>query len=252
MRSPTFGHERAVGLIGCGAIGRRVMRALDRGELSGWKLGGVLGRSARSVDGIDVIDEPDAFFGLAHDLIIDAAGPEALRAFGTRALASSDVWTVSGTALVDDQLVADLRAAGATSGHRLRLVPGAIGGLDALAALTIAPDATVHAIIDLVPAGDETQIVFRGSARDAAVAYPNHVNVVVATALAGLGVDRTEVTVRQPRAGDRLSLTLEVTSRDGNLEATTFPVVRPAAGIHIVGSSIIALLRAESDVIWVG
>jgi aspartate dehydrogenase len=250
--SMTPGLERTIGLIGCGGIGRRVAQALIRGEIPGWKLGAVLGRSARTVDGVDVIAGADDFFAQPYDLVIEAAGPSALLAFGARALRQSDVWTVSGTALVNDELVLDLQSAGANSGHRLRVVPGAIGGLDGVSALTVAPDAKVHAIIDLVPSGDETVVVFNGSVRDAAAEYPNQVNVTVATALAGLGIDRTEVTVRQPKTGDPLALTIEVSSRDGSLAAITQPMVRPADGIHVVASSIIALLRTASRVIWVG
>ncbi len=246
------GPERSIGLIGCGLIGTPIVRALQRGELPGWKLGAVLARSKRRLDDLDVLDDADSFFSQPFDLIVEAAGPDAVRDHGVRALGVANVWSVSGTALADPELLARLEQAGAESNHRFRLVSGAISGLDGVAALSVAHDAAVHATIDLVPQGDQTAVVFEGTVAEAAVRYPHHVNVTVATALAGLGIDRTSVTIRQPKAGDPHTLTVEAESRDGSLQATTLPVVSPSDGIHIVASSLLAALRRENQIIWVG
>lgn len=244
--------EKTVGLIGCGGIGQPLLQEFQRGQLAGWKLGAVLGRTARTVTGIDVLDDADDFFDQPFDLIIEAAGPDALRALGPRALGQADVWTVSGTALVNSDLTNELEAIGTDTGHRLRLVSGAIGGLDGVATLSVADDATVHAVIDLVPTGEETLTLFNGPVRQGASQFPHHLNVSIATALAGLGLDRTEVTIRQPKAGEPHTLSIEARSRDGQLSTTTVPVVRPPDGIHIVAASLIAALRNETRTIWVG
>lgn len=251
MRRAVSG-ERSVGLIGCGLIGRPVIRALARGEIDGWKLGAVLGQSDRQVEGVDVSADADGFFSQPFDLIVEAAGPSAVRQHVERALSVADVWCVSGTALADEPFRRRLETVGAQAGHRLRLVPGAIGGLDAVSTLAVAHDAQVHTVIDLVPTGDVTSVVFTGSVAEAAEAFPNHVNVAVATALAGIGPERTAISVRQPKLGDPHTLVIEASSRDGSVSATTLPVVSPPNGLHIVSSSLIASLRTESAVIWVG
>lgn len=246
------GAERSVGIIGCGLIAGPVIRSLQRGELPGWKLGAVLARSSRDVEGMNVLDDADDFFAQSFDLIIEAAGPEAVTAHGPRALSHADVWSVSGTALAEPDLLAELNQVGAESNHRFRLVTGAISGLDGIATLSIAHDASVNATIDLVPKGDTTSVVFEGTAAEAARRHPNHVNVVVATALAGLGLDRTSVTIRQPKATEPHTLAIEATSRDGSVRAITNPMVSPPDGIHIVASNLIAALRRETQVVWVG
>ena len=86
------------------------------------------------------------------DLIVEAAGPAALAEHGARALAVADVWTVSGAALADPRLYEELEAAGRRSGHRLRLLSGAIAGLDGIAMAFADPDATLKLEVDL-PAG---------------------------------------------------------------------------------------------------
>ncbi len=248
----TSSGERTVGLIGCGTIGGGVIRALTGAEIPGWQLGAVLATSARTVAGFEVTADPRSFFQKPLDLIIEAAGPAALAQWGEQALGCADVWAVSGTALTDEDLRDRLQAVGEQQGHRLRLIPGAIAGLDGVGATTVADDATAHVFVDLVPGGDKTKIVFNGTVRDAAARFPNHVNVTMAAALSGLGLDRTEVTVRQPKAGEPHTIRIETSSRDGSVSATTHPVVRPPDGIHIVASALIAALRAEGNVIWVG
>jgi len=252
MAPKTAGAERTVGLIGCGLIGRGVLRSLDTGDVPGWKLGAVLATSARVVDDVEVSDDPAEFFAHSFDLIIESAGPQALTAHGPDALAVAEVWTVSGTALTSDGLVRRLTSVGEASGNRLRLLPGAIAALDGVSAISVADDARVHIFVDLVPAGDVDEVVFEGSVRDGAAAFPNHVNVAVAAALAGLGLDKTALTVRQPPAGQPHTLRIETSSRDGRVEATTFPIVSPPDDIHIVTASILAALKARNETIWVG
>ena len=135
-------------------------------------MGPVLARSARTVEGVDVGDDPDAFFDQAVDLVIEAAGPDAVRTHGVAALRRADVWSVSGTALADPTLFADLEENGAESGHRLRLVPGAIAGLDGVAALSVADDAVVETVIDLdsvIPDFEVHEILALNAAPDTTV-----------------------------------------------------------------------------------
>src|SRR2546426_1278072 len=69
---------KGVGLIGCGAIGRPVARALLAGRAGSHLLAAVLARTARDLDGFPVTDTADKFLAGGHDLIIEAGGPEGL------------------------------------------------------------------------------------------------------------------------------------------------------------------------------
>jgi aspartate dehydrogenase len=103
-----------------------------------------------------------------------------------------------------------LRAAAALGGTHMRIPSGAVGGLDALAAArlggltsvtyvgrkpvaawqgTKAEESVVLADISAATA------VFEGTAREAALAYPQNANVAAAIALAGVGFDATRVTL---------------------------------------------------------
>src|SRR4249920_2561417 len=66
-----------VGLIGCGAIGRPVARALVAGRAGSHSLAAVLARAPRDLDGFPVTDIPDKFLAGGHDLIIEVGGTAA-------------------------------------------------------------------------------------------------------------------------------------------------------------------------------
>jgi aspartate dehydrogenase len=88
------------------------------------------------------------------------------------------------------------------------LPAGAIGGIDAIAAMRLAGLATVRYRSRKPPAawrgspaeqvtdlGKLTQqvVLYKGTAGEAALLYPQNANVAAAVALAGLGFDATEV-----------------------------------------------------------
>ena len=71
---------KRVGLIGCGAIGRPVARAVLAGKAGAHALAAILARSARQLDGFAVTSDATAFLAGGYDLIIEAGGPTAFRA----------------------------------------------------------------------------------------------------------------------------------------------------------------------------
>lgn len=227
-----------------------VVQAWREGGLPGWTLGGVLARRTHVLDDLFCTGDADAFFSQAYDLIVETAGPAALAAHGARALQAADVWSVSAAALADARLHAALQAAGAQAGHRLRLVSGAIAGLDGVAMVAVDPDAQLHIGLDLPPGPGPRAVVFRGTVREAAQRYPDGVNVAVAAALAGPGLDRTQIELSHPGLVPRHRLALAADSRYSVVEAAVEP--RLGHGTHPVAACLIANLRRELQVVWAG
>jgi len=245
---------RRLGIIGCGRIARPVVQACAAGVLPGWVLGGVLTRTGQPADVAGATADADEFLGLGHDLIVEAAGPGALAMHGARALAVADVWTVSAAALADPSLCSALEAAGTQSGHRLRLLSGAIAGLDGVAMAfadpkaALATEAALELEIDLPPAPDAPGRLFCGTVREAARQFPDGVNVAVAAAFAGPGLDRARIEVNRWPARHRLALA--ASGRHARVLASVEPDA--AAGVHPVAACIIACLRRETQTIWAG
>src|SRR5262249_53021555 len=177
---------KRVGLVGCGAIGRPVARALLSGKAGSHSLSTVLARTARDLDGVPVIDSADSFLARDHALIIEAGGPAAFRALVPKALERCEVWAVSPMPLADAALERRIRDISASTGHALRIAPGALAAFDGIATAMAAGLERLDVFIDL-GAGEasEPELLFEGTAREVGLRFPEGVNIVIAAALAG-------------------------------------------------------------------
>ncbi len=143
------------------------------------------------------------------DLVIECAGHQALSSFGPDILSRGiNLITVSIGALADEQVLQNLENAAILGKSKLLLASGAIGSLDCLKAATTGKLQSVSYVGRKPPNGwkgsaaestldlnslKEPQTHFEGSARQAALEYPQNANVAAAVALAGLGMDHTKV-----------------------------------------------------------
>ena len=200
----------SIGLIGFGGIGRAVFDTLKENATGELDLTGILVRA---------IDEPSANLPFVTDIgeflerrprvVVECAGHGAVRRYAEKVLSGgADLIIVSTGALADAALLASLRSAAREAGTRLLIPAGAVGGVDALSAARLAGLRSVQyrgrkpprawkgsAVADEVAldALEAPRVLYRGTAREAALAYPKNSNVAATVALAGLGFDETEV-----------------------------------------------------------
>jgi aspartate dehydrogenase len=134
-------------------------------------------------------------FARSADLVVEAAHADLVKSVALRLVERSDVLLFSLTALADDAFRAALEQAAVSHGRKVFLPHGAILGLDGivdagptLKSVTITTTKS-PASLGLPP--DAYKVVFEGPTRDACAKFPRNVNVHAATALAGLGFDRT-------------------------------------------------------------
>ncbi|MGY3670954.1 aspartate dehydrogenase (plasmid) [Marinovum sp. KMM 9989] len=206
-----------LGLVGYGNIGSSLLSLLRADALSKVT---VLARHGKSVDHprAAVVESADALIAARPDLLVECAGHAAVQDAVLPALrAGIDVVLVSVGALSDAGLERALHAAAAEGGARLILPAGAIGGIDLLAAMAPAGGLTVRYTgtkppqawrgtpaeerIDLDGLTEATAF-FSGTAREVAQAFPKNANVAATLALAGAGMDATQVKlVADPAAG---------------------------------------------------
>lgn len=156
-----------------------------------------------------VVTDTEALLAARPDFIVEAAGHGAVAEIGPAALSAGvDLMISSVGALVDGDLHAHMTEAARSGGSRLTLLPGAIGGLDILAAARLSGLVSVtyvsrkppaawagtpaESLIDL-PSVTRPTVFFEGSAREAARDFPKNANVAATVALAGLGLERTRV-----------------------------------------------------------
>jgi aspartate dehydrogenase len=203
-----------IALIGWGAISRRVAELLASAQDARHVVIVAVGaRSTSRAQGIPagavLVTDPAQLTELDLDLVVEAAGREAVGIWGEAALRSAPAFAIaSASALTDAALLERLLATAETCGSQLILPPGALAGVDAIAAASALPlDEVVHSIVKPPAAWRGTPAegmvtldelsasitFFTGSAREAASRFPQNANVAVISALAGIGLDRTRV-----------------------------------------------------------
>lgn len=200
-------------LIGWGAIGRTTERLLRQSPVEVVAVGvrdpaterPELPASAR------LITDPEQLIQTRPDVVAEAAGRESVGPWGRAALAAgADLIVSSMSAFAEADLLEELRQLAVANRSQLLLQPGALGGIDALAAArAMGIDAVEHRIVkppaawrgtpaerlcDLDGLLEPTEI-FRSNAAGAATAFPKNANVAMTTALAGIGPDATGVTL---------------------------------------------------------
>ena len=84
-------------------------------------------------------DNPDDLYNLPIDLVVEAAGQDALRMYGHQVLARGlDLLVTSIGAFTDDNFYHALAQAAASSGARMLLASGALPAVDWMAAASLA------------------------------------------------------------------------------------------------------------------
>jgi aspartate dehydrogenase len=261
-----------VGLIGYGAIGRRLAEAIIGGEAGRAELAAVLVRRPERVTdemtarlGCRMTTDAADFLATSMDIVVEVAGHDALKAYAEDVLRQGkDLLLISVGALADPHFEQRLYRAAHDYGQRVYLATGAIAGLDAIAAGAVGGLHSVTHSVRKPPAGllppDEIEaavaagvprILYEGPAREAALRFPENVNVAAAVSLAGLGLDRTTVRVVADPTVLRNTHEIEVRGEFGELRVIlqNVPTENPKTGRLTAMSMIKALRNLTADVV---
>ncbi|MFQ5565993.1 MAG: aspartate dehydrogenase [Paracoccaceae bacterium] len=253
-------------IAGLGAIGMRVAEAVDRGAVPGVRLAAVSARDrARAQGRVAGLADPPALVTLAElaglaDIIVECAPAGVFAEVAGPAIEQGRIFMpLSVGALLDHM---DLAERAKATGARIVVPTGALIGLDTVRAMaegeidrvvleTRKPPGGLagapHLVENDIDISNLTEPlrVFHGSAREAARGFPANVNVAAALALAGIGPDRTEVTVWADPGVDRNIQSVTIISDSGEASMTMRNVPsasNPKTG-RIVAQSVLATLR---------
>ncbi len=228
-----------LGIIGCGAIGRQLARALAAGRVPGIRVTHVHDRLPERARRLASGFKPQpAVATLAQtargcDLLFESAGQEAVPAIAAAARrARRDLMVMSVGALIR---YPGLQRSFERAGLSLYYPSGAVAGLDGVRAA--AAGGGLRRVVLTTrkpPAGlagapycqrryprlralRRPARLFDGSAREAIRHFPQNVNVAAAVALAGLGPRRTRVSVIADPGARRNTHTLEAEGAFGRM-----------------------------------
>lgn len=255
-----------VAIAGLGAIGMRVARALDTGEIAGMRLTAVSandkGRARERVAGFATPPKVVALEALAAeaDIIVEGAPKAVFEPLARSVIDAGRIFMpLSVGALLDHM---DLVDRARESGGRIIVPTGALIGLDTVRAMAVGEIREVTLVTRKPPRGlagaphlvdnnidvealTDAAMVFKGTARQAARGFPANVNVAAALSLAGIGPDRTMVEVWADPAVQRNMQSVRIASDSGDAEMTIRNIPseeNPRTG-KITALSVIACLQ---------
>jgi aspartate dehydrogenase len=253
-----------VAVVGLGAIGIRVVEALDQG-IDGLVLAAVsVQNPAKHQARLAGLKKPPKILPIealseVADLVIECAPGKFLRSIVAPFVTSGKTAVVLsvGALLEHDDLIELARQ----NGGQIVVPTGALIGLDAVTAAAVGNIQSVRMITRKPVRGlagapyivdnniDIEQIteplkIFEGTAREAAKGFPANLNVAVALSLAGIGPDRTRLEIWADPALTRNVHRVEVESDSArfSMSIENVPSENPRTGL-ITALSVIAWLR---------
>jgi aspartate dehydrogenase len=262
-----------VAVVGLGAIGIRVVEALDRG-IDGLMLAAVSVQNPEKHRGrLTSLMRTPAILPIeglidVADIVIECAPAKLLRSIVAPFVTSRKTAIVlSAGALLENEDLIDLAR---QNGGQIVVPTGALIGLDAVVAAAVG---TIHSVrmvtrkpviglagapyivennIDIERITEPLKI-FDGTAREAAKGFPANLNVAVALSLAGIGPDRTMLEIWADPALTRNVHRVDVVSDSASFSMSieNIPSENPKTGL-ITALSVIAYLRKQYAPLRVG
>ncbi|VVB94227.1 putative L-aspartate dehydrogenase [uncultured archaeon] len=215
-----------IGVIGCGAIGKEICKAIDSKRINA-QFVGVYDKTAQNcerlleeLDNKPEILPPDELISRA-DIVVESASQAAVREFGPRVLETGkDLMVMSVGVFTDPGLLGRFMKMASDNRCKIYIPSGAIAGLDGLKSSSMATLNKVTLTTTKNPKGlkgalyvienkinldsfREKTLLFEGSAEEAIRGFPENVNVAASLSLAGIGIKETRVRIFVDPAASR-------------------------------------------------
>lgn len=216
--------EKKVAVIGYGSIGKEIIASAKRQEIPNAKIVAVFDKQSQVINSVDnqnsdvhLFSEFDEFYNSQIysnlDVIIECASKDAVKEYGKKIIESKkDLIVLSVGAFSDKKYLVELQDLSNLNNTKILIPTGAIAGLDSIRSVkkyldSLSITTTKHpkslagapffkrSKIKLDDINSET-VLFEGNAFTAIELFPANVNVAVATALAGIGLEKTRVSIK--------------------------------------------------------
>jgi aspartate dehydrogenase len=263
------------GIIGFGTLGKKVTELIESQQAGDVELKTILVRNQpdhfdSTQHTFSVTTDENDFFSQELDIIIEAAGHQALQLYGEKVLSSgSNLIILSVGALADSDYFEKLKTAAKESNKQIFIPSAAIAGLDRIAAgvlgeideitlITRKPTRSWYGTIAEEKVNLETisepYCIFDGNARKASKLFPESVNVSAALSLAGIGFEKTKVQVYVDPTIESNTHTIKARGFFGEIEISVqnIPFKQNPKSSPIVAMSVAKVLKNLTSSLVIG
>ena len=251
-----------IGLIGFGYLGSFVYEQMTTRPELGLDVAFVYNRSAERLKGVSpehVLDDLHSFAEREPDLVVELAHPDISREHGGAFLSRADYMPLSLTCLADADLERSLLDTAGRSGTRLCVPHGAVIGLDALSegremwdevSITMKKpprsidfsDCENYCAEDI----EEETILYDGPTRGVCALFPRNVNSHAATAMAGVGFERTRSVLVADPALDVSVIELSARGQGVEIDIRRANPMQGVSGVLTLLSSLASIGRSSN------
>lgn len=197
-----------IGVLGCGSIGRTVIKAVGDKNLN-FSVDGVFDLDS---NGFNMLPEDlrkkikffkdfDEFIKTPFVLVLESASQNAVKAYAKKIITNNkNLMVMSVGALADENFLADLKKEAEIRNIKIYVPSGAVSGIDGLKSASLGEIESVELITRKSPKSLGVDVrsettVFEGSASDAVRKFPKNINVSATLSLAGVGFEKTKVKI---------------------------------------------------------
>ena len=205
-----------IGLIGCGAIGSSIAKAVQDGSIYGATLVALFDQDiniAKSLskklnNKIVATNSFEHFMSTnGMSVVVEAASQKAAAAYSREVVSSGkDLLIMSTGSLLEESLFRDLSTLSSKTGASIFAPSGAIGGIDAIKAsrngltsVRLTTRKHPQSLSDTAGTNmegiEEPTVIFEGNAIEAVKRFPFNINVAATISLAGIGPEKTRVKI---------------------------------------------------------
>lgn len=257
---------KKIGLFGCGRLNKIVAKCYKQGLLEGYEIVGCYSKTKESREelsnylNIAYCDSFDELLNRDLDYLVEATNPKATKEILEKVLNKKvNVILLSIGALADDAYLNEMKELAKENNVKIHLASGAIAGFQVLRTANImgltkasltntkGPKALRKSTLYNEAMENDDYIAFNGSAYEAIKNLPTGINVGVATALATMGVHKTDILIQTKPSfvGDSQCIDIEV---DDEIRAHLDVYSKTS---DIAGYSVVALLQnLESSIVF--
>jgi aspartate dehydrogenase len=259
---------KTIAIAGLGAIGHAVAKGIGRGSDGMWLAAVSVRDPVAARSRLENLVPPPQWVSLQHigeyaDIIIECAGAQVLHQIAAPVLkAGKQLVVMSAGALLASP---EMLALWEQYRHHIHIPSGAIGGLDAVAAMaegeihsarlvTRKPPSALRGVAWLDEQGIVPDLVqspmrvFAGTACDAVRCFPANLNVAAALSLAGIGPWRTMVELWIDPEVRGNHHTIEIDADSGSMRFSMQAVASENPGTSsLAAQSVLSLLRRMTN-----
>ena len=266
-----------IGVIGCGAIGTTICKAIDDGTVDA-DLVAICDRHPetlqKAVDMFTSSPHPMSLDNMVGevDLIVECASLSAATSIILKTLSSgTDIMVMSVGVLLNRDFYEECVGLARKNNCRIYIPSGAIAGVDGLKSASIGRIDSVTLTTTKPPGGlkgapyiasnnidldgiTEKTVVFDGVALDAIKGFPANVNVSATLSLAGIGAENTRVVIVADPDATRNIHRIHVEGEFGSysVEVNNVPSPTNPKTSYLAALSAIATLKSIIDPVQIG